>query len=36
MALVDVSTGKVKAGPARKKIDVYRVKEEDGEIRLVL
>ncbi len=32
----DVATGKVKAGPAKKKINVYRVKEEDGEVRLVL
>jgi nitrite reductase/ring-hydroxylating ferredoxin subunit/uncharacterized membrane protein len=32
----DVSTGKVKAGPATRKIAVYRVKEEEGEVRLVL
>jgi nitrite reductase/ring-hydroxylating ferredoxin subunit len=32
----DVSTGKVKAGPAKKKIAVYRVKEEEGVVRLVL
>lgn len=32
----DVSTGKVKAGPAKKEIAVYRVKEEEGEVRLVL
>jgi nitrite reductase/ring-hydroxylating ferredoxin subunit len=32
----DVSTGKVKAGPAKKKIAVYRVKEEEGEVRLIL
>jgi nitrite reductase/ring-hydroxylating ferredoxin subunit/uncharacterized membrane protein len=32
----DVSTGKVKAGPAKTKIRVYPVKEEDGEVRLVL
>ena len=32
----DVSTGKVKAGPAKKKITVYRVKEEGGDVRLVL
>jgi nitrite reductase/ring-hydroxylating ferredoxin subunit/uncharacterized membrane protein len=32
----DVSTGKVKAGPAKKGIAVYRVTEEDGEVRLIL
>lgn len=32
----DVSTGKVKAGPAKKQIHVYRVDEEDGEVRLLL
>ena len=32
----DVSTGKVKAGPAKKEIAVYRVKEEGGDVRLVL
>jgi nitrite reductase/ring-hydroxylating ferredoxin subunit/uncharacterized membrane protein len=32
----DVSTGKVKAGPARKQIAVYRLKEEEGEVRLIL
>jgi nitrite reductase/ring-hydroxylating ferredoxin subunit len=32
----DVATGKVKAGPAKKAIGVYRVKEEDGEVRLIL
>jgi len=31
----DVSTGKVKAGPATKEIGVYRVKEEEGEVRLI-
>jgi len=32
----DVTTGEVKAGPAKRKIEVYEVKEEDGEVRLVL
>ena len=32
----DVSTGKVKAGPAKKEIAVYRVNEEEGEVRMVL
>jgi nitrite reductase/ring-hydroxylating ferredoxin subunit/uncharacterized membrane protein len=32
----DVSTGNVKAGPAKKKIAVYRVKEDEGEVRLIL
>jgi nitrite reductase/ring-hydroxylating ferredoxin subunit len=32
----DVSTGKVKAGPAKNKIAVYRVKEEGEEVRLIL
>jgi nitrite reductase/ring-hydroxylating ferredoxin subunit len=32
----DVSTGKVKARPATKQIRVYQVKEEPGEVRLVL
>ena len=32
----DVSTGKVKAGPAKKEIAVYLIKEEQGEVRLVL
>ena len=32
----DVSTGKVKAGPARKQIAVYRLTEEEGEVKLVL
>jgi nitrite reductase/ring-hydroxylating ferredoxin subunit/uncharacterized membrane protein len=32
----DVATGKVKAGPAKKAIGVYRIKEEDGEVRLIL
>ena len=32
----DVSTGKVKAGPATKEIAVYRVEEKDGDVRLVL
>ena len=32
----DVSTGKVKAGPAKKEIAVYRVKEEGGDVRLML
>jgi nitrite reductase/ring-hydroxylating ferredoxin subunit/uncharacterized membrane protein len=32
----DVSTGKVKAGPAKKEIAVYRVTEEKGEVRLIL
>jgi nitrite reductase/ring-hydroxylating ferredoxin subunit/uncharacterized membrane protein len=32
----DVATGKVKAGPAKQAIGVYRVKEEDGEVRLIL
>jgi uncharacterized membrane protein/nitrite reductase/ring-hydroxylating ferredoxin subunit len=32
----DVSTGKVKAGPATKQIRVYQVTEEDDEVRLVL
>jgi nitrite reductase/ring-hydroxylating ferredoxin subunit len=32
----DVSTGKVKAGPAKKQIRVYQVNEEHGEVRLVL
>ena len=32
----DVSTGKVKAGPAKKQIHVYQVDEEQGEVKLVL
>lgn len=32
----DVSTGKVKAGPAAKDIAVYKVTEENGEVRLLL
>ena len=32
----DVSTGKVKAGPAEKAVRVYRVTEEAGEVRLLL
>jgi nitrite reductase/ring-hydroxylating ferredoxin subunit/uncharacterized membrane protein len=32
----DVSTGKVKAGPATRQIHAYLVKEEQGEVRLVL
>lgn len=32
----DVVTGKVKAGPATKQIRVYEIKEEQGEVRLVL
>jgi nitrite reductase/ring-hydroxylating ferredoxin subunit/uncharacterized membrane protein len=32
----DVSTGKVKAGPATKAIAVYGVKEEEGEVRIML
>lgn len=32
----DVSTGKVKAGPADRQIHVYRVHEEEGEVRLLL
>ena len=32
----DVSTGKVKAGPATKSIHVYEVEEGGGEVRLVL
>jgi nitrite reductase/ring-hydroxylating ferredoxin subunit/uncharacterized membrane protein len=32
----DVSTGAVKAGPATKPIHVYQVKEEQGEVRLLL
>jgi nitrite reductase/ring-hydroxylating ferredoxin subunit/uncharacterized membrane protein len=32
----DVSTGNVKAGPATKPIKVYQVKEEEGEVRLVV
>ncbi len=32
----DVSTGKVKAGPAKKQIHLYQVKEEQGEVKLVL
>jgi nitrite reductase/ring-hydroxylating ferredoxin subunit/uncharacterized membrane protein len=32
----DVSTGQVKAGPATKPIRVYQVKEERGEVRLIL
>lgn len=32
----DVSTGKVKAGPAKQDIGVYRVTEEQGEVRLTL
>jgi nitrite reductase/ring-hydroxylating ferredoxin subunit/uncharacterized membrane protein len=32
----DVSTGKVKAGPAKKEIAVYRVEEEGGDVRLML
>jgi nitrite reductase/ring-hydroxylating ferredoxin subunit len=32
----DVSTGTVKAGPATKPIEVYQVKDEQGDIKLVL
>jgi nitrite reductase/ring-hydroxylating ferredoxin subunit/uncharacterized membrane protein len=32
----DAATGKVKAGPAKKQIAVYKVKEEDEVVRLVL
>jgi nitrite reductase/ring-hydroxylating ferredoxin subunit/uncharacterized membrane protein len=32
----EVATGQVKAGPATKQIAVYRVEEQDGEVRLVL
>ncbi|MDO8678421.1 MAG: Rieske 2Fe-2S domain-containing protein [Acidobacteriota bacterium] len=32
----DVATGKVKAGPATKDIAVYRVTEEEGEVRMAL
>ena len=32
----DVSTGTVKAGPATKPIHVYEVKEEQGDVRLVV
>jgi nitrite reductase/ring-hydroxylating ferredoxin subunit/uncharacterized membrane protein len=32
----DCTTGKVQAGPATKKIAVYQVEEEDGEVRLIL
>lgn len=32
----DVSTGKVKAGPADKQVRVYRVHEEEGDVRLLL
>ena len=32
----DVSTGKVKCGPAKAAIAVYRVKEADGEVLLTL
>jgi nitrite reductase/ring-hydroxylating ferredoxin subunit/uncharacterized membrane protein len=32
----DVATGKVKAGPAKKQIHLYQVKEEQGEVKLVL
>ena len=32
----DVSTGNVKAGPATNPIHVYQVKDEQGEVRLVL
>jgi nitrite reductase/ring-hydroxylating ferredoxin subunit/uncharacterized membrane protein len=32
----DVSTGKVKAGPATQGIAVYRVTEEEGEVRMTL
>jgi len=32
----DVSTGKVKAGPAEKAVRVYRVTDEAGEVRLLL
>jgi nitrite reductase/ring-hydroxylating ferredoxin subunit len=32
----DVSTGSVKAGPAKKEIRVYEVKEEGGQLKLVL
>jgi nitrite reductase/ring-hydroxylating ferredoxin subunit/uncharacterized membrane protein len=32
----DVSTGKVKAGPATKQLNVYQVNEEQGEVKLVL
>jgi nitrite reductase/ring-hydroxylating ferredoxin subunit/uncharacterized membrane protein len=32
----DVSTGKVKAGPATTPIHVYQVEEEEGDVRLIL
>jgi nitrite reductase/ring-hydroxylating ferredoxin subunit/uncharacterized membrane protein len=32
----DVSTGKVKAGPATKDIAVYKVTEQDGDVKLLL
>lgn len=32
----DAATGKVKAGPAKKQINVYKVKEEGDVVRLVL
>jgi nitrite reductase/ring-hydroxylating ferredoxin subunit len=32
----DVSTGTVKAGPAKKEIASYRVKEEEEEVKFVL
>ena len=32
----DVSTGKVKAGPAQKQIGVYQVDEDKDDVRLVL
>ncbi len=32
----DVSTGAVKAGPAKQPIHVYRISEEGGEVRLLL
>jgi nitrite reductase/ring-hydroxylating ferredoxin subunit/uncharacterized membrane protein len=32
----DVSTGKVKAGPAKKDIAVYRVREDEGDVKLIL
>ena len=32
----DVATGKVKSGPAKASIDTYEVREEKGEVKLVL
>lgn len=32
----DVTTGEVKAGPAKGKISTYKVEESDGEVRLVI